>query len=412
MCVISHSIFEAARAVHFTLFRLMQFSEIIGHDETKQMLLRAVRTNHLAHALLFDGPPGSANLALALALAQYVNCEDKERSGVPGTDHLRSGDSNDDACGRCASCVKIQKFVHPDLHMVFPVANLAKGKTSEAYLADWRKFLLEQPYRTLSEWLETVGADNKQGNISAEEARNILQTLSLKAYEGAYKIMLIWLPELMNVVSANALLKVLEEPPAQTLFLLVTNQSDKLLITILSRTQRVAVRAFTDEEVATHLRQHLNFDETTARRVAYLADGNLSVGLTLGRQEDGGVSASGQHTWFAEWMRSCYRQDLPGLVKQADQFDGFSKEKQKGLLDYSIRLCRDLFLWQQGAGALLRLPDDELAFVKNFSKVLTIHHLEHIVADLNESVYHLERNARAKMIMLDMSLIFSRLIRT
>ena len=412
MCVISHSIFEAARAVHFTLFRLMQFSEIIGHDETKQMLLRAVRTNHLAHALLFDGPPGSANLALALALAQYVNCEDKERSGVPGTDHLRSGDSNDDACGRCASCVKIQKFVHPDLHMVFPVANLAKGKTSEAYLADWRKFLLEQPYRTLSEWLETVGADNKQGNISAEEARNILQTLSLKAYEGAYKIMLIWLPELMNVVSANALLKVLEEPPAQTLFLLVTNQSDKLLITILSRTQRVAVRAFTDEEVATHLRQHLNLDETTARRVAYLADGNLSVGLTLGRQEDGGVSASGQHTWFAEWMRSCYRQDLPGLVKQADQFDGFSKEKQKGLLDYSIRLCRDLFLWQQGAGALLRLPDDELAFVKNFSKVLTIHHLEHIVADLNESVYHLERNARAKMIMLDMSLIFSRLIRT
>lgn len=402
MCVISHCSFGAARAVHFTLFRPMQFSEIIGHDETKQMLLRAVRTNHLAHALLFDGPPGSANLALALALAQYVNCEDKERSG----------DSNDDACGRCASCVKIQKFVHPDLHMVFPVANLAKGKTSEAYLADWRKFLLEQPYRTLSEWLETVGADNKQGNISAEEARNILQTLSLKAYEGAYKIMLIWLPELMNVVSANALLKVLEEPPAQTLFLLVTNQSDKLLITILSRTQRVAVRAFTDEEVATHLRQHLNLDETTARRVAYLADGNLSVGLTLGRQEDGGVSASGQHTWFAEWMRSCYRQDLPGLVKQADQFDGFSKEKQKGLLDYSIRLCRDLFLWQQGAGALLRLPDDELAFVKNFSKVLTIHHLEHIVADLNESAYHLERNARAKMIMLDMSLTFSRLIRT
>ena len=390
----------------------MQFSEIIGHDDTKQLLLRAVQTNRLAHALLFDGPPGSANLALALALAQYVNCEDKGRSGDPGTDRLRSGGPDDDACGRCASCVKIHKLVHPDLHMVFPVANLAKGKTSEAYLADWRKFLLEQPYRTLSEWLETVGADNKQGNISVEEARNILQTLSLKAYEGTYKIMLIWLPELMNVTSANALLKVLEEPPAQTLFLLVTNQSDKLLITILSRTQRVAVRAFTDEEVATHLRQHLNVDETTARRVAYLADGDLSVGLKLGRQDDGGASVSGQHMWFADWMRSCYRQDLLGLVKQADQFDSFSKEKQKGLLDYSIRLYRDLFLWQQGAGALLRLPDDELAFVKNFAKVLTIDHIEHIVADLNESAYHLERNARAKMIMLDMSLTFSRLIKT
>ncbi|GAB3507571.1 hypothetical protein GCM10027341_42350 [Spirosoma knui] len=380
----------------------MQFSEIIGHDDTKQLLLRAVQTNHLAHALLFDGPTGSANLALALALAQYVNCEDKQQtSGMA-----------DDACGRCASCIKMQKLVHPDLHMVFPVANMAKGKTSEAYLADWRKFLLDQPYRTLPEWLETVGAYNKQGNISAEEARNILQKLSLKSYEGAYKIMLIWLPELMNVTSANALLKVLEEPPAQTLFLLVTNQADKLLITILSRTQRVAVQAFTDEEVATYLRQYLNFDETVARRIAYLADGDLSKALQLSRQEGDRSESSDQHTWFADWMRTCYRQDLTALVKQADQFDGFSKEKQKGLLEYSIRLYRDLFLWQQGAGALLRLPDDEMAFVKNFAKVLTTYHIEQIVADLNEATYHLERNARAKMVMLDMSLTFSRLIKT
>ncbi|UHG91839.1 ATP-binding protein [Spirosoma oryzicola] len=379
----------------------MQFSEIIGHTETKELLLRAVQTNHLAHALLFDGPTGSANLALALALAQYVNCEDKQHAGEFALD----------SCGRCASCIKMQKLVHPDLHMVFPVANLAKGKTSEAYLTSWRKFVLDQPYRTLSEWLETTGADNKQGNISAEEARNILQKLSLKSYEGAYKIMLIWLPELMNVTSANALLKVLEEPPAQTLFLLVTNQPDKLLITILSRTQRVAVRAFTDEEVATYLRQHLNLDETTARRTAYLADGNLAMALGLSRSESDQSTTTDRHTWFADWMRTCYRQDLITLVKQADQFDGFSKEKQKGLLEYSIRIYRDLFLWQQGAGALLRLPDDEMAFVKNFSKILTINHIERIVQDLNEAAYHLERNARAKMIMLDMSLTFSRLIR-
>lgn len=375
----------------------MTFSDIIGHDDTKQLLLQAVQSNHLAHALLFDGRAGSANLALALGLAQYVNCEDKT-----GTD----------ACGRCASCAKIEKLVHPDLHMVFPVANLGKGKTSETYLADWRAFLLSRPYRTLPDWLETMGADNKQGNISAEEARNILQKLSLKSYEGAYKIMLIWLPELMNVASANALLKVLEEPPAQTLFLLVTNQPDKLLITILSRTQRVAVRAFTDEEVATYLRQYENVDETTARRIAYLADGNLAEALQLSQHEQKGTGMSDQHAWFAEWMRDCYKQDLTKLVKQADQFDGFSKEKQKGLFDYSIRLYRDLFLWQQGAGALLRLPDDEMAFVKNFAKVLTIHHIEHIVANLNEAAYHLERNARAKMILLDMSLTFSRLIKT
>ena len=374
----------------------MLFNELVGQDETKQLLLRSVQQNHLAHALLFDGPPGSANLALALALAQYINCEDKQ---------------TDDACGQCASCVKTQKLVHPDLHMVFPVANLAKGKTSEAYMTDWRSFLLKSLYRTLPQWLETVGADNKQGNISVEEARTILQKLSLKAYEGAYKIMLIWLPELMNISAANALLKVLEEPPAQTLFLLVTNQPDKLLITILSRTQRIAVRAFTDEEVATHLRQYLNLDETTARRNAYLADGNLSEALVLSKQDAGQKTGSDYHAWFANWMRTCYRQDLTNLVKQADQFDGFSKEKQKGLLEYSIRLYRDLFLWQQGAETLLRLPDDELDFVKNFAKILTIHHIERIVQDLNESLHHLERNARAKMIMLDMSLTFSRLIR-
>jgi DNA polymerase-3 subunit delta' len=375
----------------------MQFSDIVGQDAVRQHLVRAVQTNHLAHALLFDGPMGSANLALALALAQYVNCEDKQGSGTPSAD----------SCGRCASCVKIQKLVHPDLHLVFPVANLSKGKTSEAYLSDFRKFLLAQPYRTLPDWLETIGADNKQGNISAEEARSILQKLSLKAYEGSYKIMLIWLPELMNVTSANALLKVLEEPPSQTLFLLVTNQPDKLLITILSRTQRVGVPAFSDDNVATHLRQHLNLDETTARRIAYLADGNMAEALQLSTQE----GTDSDHAWFAEWMRDCYRQDLAKLVKQADQFDGFSKEKQKGLFDYSIRLCRDLFLWQQGAGALLRLPDDEMAFVKNFAKVLTTSHIERIVTDLNEAAYHLERNARAKMVLLDLSLTFSRVIR-
>lgn len=377
----------------------MLFSDIIGHDETKQTLLRAVQSNHLAHALLFDGQAGSANLALALALATYVNCEDQQP---------------DDACGRCASCVKMNKLVHPDLHFVFPVANLAgKGKTSEAFLADWRKFLLDSPFKTLPDWLDSLGADNKQGNISVEEARNILQKLSLKSYEGRYKIMVIWLPEFMNAASANALLKVLEEPPEQTLFLLATNQSDKLLITILSRTQRVSVRAFTDEEVAMYLRQQLNLAEGRARQLAFLADGNMADGLMLARTEAReGEQANDRHVWFADWMRTCYRQDLIALVKHADQFDGYSKEKQKGLLEYGLRLCRDLFLWKQGAEALLRLPEEETVFVKNFSKVLTIAHIERIIADINEALYHLERNARAKMVVLDMSLTFTRLIRT
>lgn len=378
----------------------MLFSDIIGHDDTKETLVRAVQTNHLAHALLFDGRTGSANMALALALATYVNCETRL------TEPART-----DGCGQCASCIKTAKLVHPDLHMVYPVVNIKGKNNSESLLPEWRKFLVNNPYRTLTEWLDTTGGDNKQANISAEEARNILQRLSLKAYEGAYKLMLIWLPEQMNATAANALLKVLEEPPERTLFLLVTDQPDKLLITILSRTQRVPVRNFTDTEVATYLRQTLNFDETRARRIAYLSDGDMAQALQLGQSKGDDLASSGQHTWFADWMRACYRQDLTALVKQADEFDKLPKERQKNLFDYSLRLCRDLFLWQQGAEQLLRLPDDELKFVRDFGKVLKPELIERMVGDLNEGAYHLERNARAKMILLDLSLTFTRLIK-
>ncbi|GAB3904786.1 hypothetical protein GCM10028803_34710 [Larkinella knui] len=378
----------------------MQFSEIIGHEDTKRALIRAVQTNHLAHAQLFDGPPGSANLALALAFATFINCEN--RQDFP--------DGLADSCGRCASCTKMNKLVHPDLSVIFPVAG--SKVTSETFMADWRKFIGQHPYRVLDEWLAAISI--KQGNIPVEEARELMGKLSLKAYEGEYKIVLIWCAENLHTATANALLKLLEEPPAQTLFLLVTNQSDKLLITILSRTQRVAVQAFTDEEVATHLRQHLNLPEKRAREVAYLADGNLSEAIRLSDEEPeqkDGEPGSDRHAWFAEWMRFCYRQDLIALVKQADVFDALGKEKQRALLDYSLTLCRDLFLWKHGVNELLRLPAEERTFVENFGKVLESEHLEHMVSNLNEAVYHIERNVRAKMVMMDLSLLFSSLIR-
>ncbi|MGA0557564.1 ATP-binding protein [Larkinella sp. VNQ87] len=378
----------------------MQFSEIIGHEETKRALVRAVQTNHLAHAQLFDGPPGSANLALALAFATFVNCEDRQS----GADGLA------DSCGRCPSCTKMQKLVHPDLSIIMPVAG--SKVTSETLLPEWRKFVGEHPYRVLDEWLAAVNL--KQGNIPVEEARELVGKLSLKAYEGEYKIVLIWCAENLHTATANALLKLLEEPPARTLFLLVTNQADKLLITILSRTQRVAVQAFTDEEVAMHLRQHLNVPEKRARQLAYLADGNLSEAIRMVSEEPErteGEPTADRHGWFAEWMRCCYRQDLIALIRQADQFDSLGKEKQRGLLDYSLSLCRDLFLWKHGATELLRLPDEERTFVENFSKVLEPVHLENMVSQLNEAVFHIERNVRAKMVMMDLSLSFSSLIR-
>ncbi|TLU98294.1 DNA polymerase III subunit [Dyadobacter luticola] len=366
----------------------MLFKDIPGQDHIKSTLRRSVQNSHLAHALLFDYPAGGGGLSLALAFATYINCENRQE---------------DDACGVCASCSKMSKLIHPDMHFIFPIATSKKldGKTSEAFLPLWRSFLLENPYRVLPEWLDHISAENKQGNISVEEARGILKKLSVKAYEGEYKILLIWKPDIMNAASSNAILKILEEPPEKTLFLLVSDQSDKLITTIISRTQRVTIPAFSDKDVRHFLNEH-NVAVAAASQIAFLCDGNLSEALQLVHETEDDRSA-----WFAAWMRSCYRYDLAHLVKLADNYDVMSKEKQKGTLEYALRLFRDMLLWVHGAGELLRVPDEELTFVQNFSKAVTSGSLEKMVDEVNTACYHIERNVRAKMVFLDLSLTFA-----
>lgn len=368
------------------------FREIPGLEPVKEALRRAVQRSHVAHAQLFDGKAGGGALALALAFATYINCEEP---------------SPEDACGRCASCVKMSRLVHPDLHLVFPVASSKKNasNTSEGFLPLWREFVGKHPYVTLPAWLDFIKAENKQGNISVEEARGILRKLSLKSFEGEYKIMLVWKPELMSIAAANALLKILEEPPAKTLFLLVTDQPDRLLTTILSRTQRISVPAFADADLAAYLRQHHALDESRAKQLAYLCDGDLAKARQLAEE----VATDDRHVWFADWMRTCYKWDLLALVKLADTFDGYSKEAQKEVLDYGLRLFRDMMIWKEGAGLLLRIPDEEVDFLKNFSGVVPDTALEKIVGELNEAYHHVERNVRAKFVFLDISMRISQL---
>ncbi|WP_028666533.1 DNA polymerase III subunit [Runella zeae] len=371
----------------------MLFKDILGHDDTKRALVRSVQSNHVAHAQLFDGPPGGAGIALAWAFATYVNCEDRQP---------------DDACGCCASCIKMRKLVHPDVYHIFPLPRTPKeGEDLLGELTpQWRAFLESHPYRTLSEWLGFINATgNQQGIIPIRESRGIINKLSLKAFEGEFKIMLFWQPELLNVQAANALLKILEEPPEKTLFLIVSSQSDKLLTTIISRTQRVAIRAFTDEEVTAFLLQK-GIEERRARQIAYLSEGNLSTAmrLTLDTEDD-------RHTWFANWMRKCYSRDFATLVKLADEFDGLGKEKQKGIFDYTLNLFRDLFLWQNGVEDLLRLQDEELSFVQKFGKAVHPKAIELLIQEITEGYYHLERNARAKVLFLDISLTAARTMR-
>lgn len=368
----------------------MLFNEIIGLEAIKQTLIRSVRANHVAHAQLFYGTVGSANLAMAWAYSTYINCENKQEQ---------------DACGVCASCAKMNKLVHPDVHHIFPSPS-AKDAIVEL-LPTWRKFLLESPYRSLTDWLEFTGTTgNKQGIIPIKEAHNIIGSLSLKAFEAEYKTLIIWQPELMNIESANALLKVLEEPPAKTLFILVCNDVNKLLTTILSRTQRVTIPTFSDEEVQLFLQNNKGVEASRAKQIAYLSEGNLSKAQFLIHKD-----SAGKHQWFAAWMRNCYKADLATLVKTADEFDAFTKEDQKGMMEYALNIFRDLLIWKNGATSLIRLEGEELTFVQNFSKAIKAAAIELVVGELNDTYYYLERNARAKILHLDLSITISRMFR-
>lgn len=374
----------------------MRFADITGLQDIKDSLRNAVANNHVAHAQLFDGPTGSANLALALAFASYVNCESPEEQ---------------DSCGRCASCIKIDKMVHPDFHFVFPVSSTKKvtGKDviSASYLTEWREFLAQSKYRTLSDWNNFYGAENKQGNISKEESRQIIKNLSLKAFEAKYKIMLIWLPENMHPSAANGILKILEEPPERTLFLLVSNDSEKLLTTILSRTQKVKIRAFRDEELSQILQEDAGLDVTQASRIAQMADGNLVEAFKLIDNSDDDI-----HKMFRDWMRLCFSRDFTQLVAWADLFQKMTRVAQNNLFQYGLNVMRETLIHHHVGEELNRVQGEDLGFIQNFGKVMTADKVERASKELNTASYHLERNANAKILFLDLSLQLFKILRT
>src|SRR5687768_8160108 len=267
----------------------MKFSAIPGLTETKKLLTDSVQSNHIAHAQLFVGAEGALNLPLALAYATYLHCQNK----------------GDDACGTCPACSKSLKYIHPDTHFVFPVSNVKGDKDEERFKADtlksWRSFLLEQPFSDLDDWTTYYGGEDKQALISREESREIVKALSLKPFESKYKVMIIWQPEFMHPSAANGILKILEEPAAHTYFILVTNAADKLLPTIISRTQLISVPLLPDTEIEKFLVEKKSIDGKRAARLTLLADGNLNLALKLSENEE-----DDNAQLFAEWMRSCY----------------------------------------------------------------------------------------------------------
>ena len=367
----------------------MRFSEIYGQTELKSTLIDSVKNNHIAHAQLFLGSDGSANLALALAYVSFINCENRQET---------------DSCGVCSQCRQTDKFTHPDWNFIFPTATTkkitkAKEAVSQTFLKDWRTALAENPYISLSDWAAYFGAENKQCNISKEESRTIIRSLSLKAFSAAYKVTLIWLPEFMHPSAANAILKILEEPPEKTLFLLVANNSEKLLTTILSRTQIVKVPPFSDAEIKKYLEEKLAIESSQAAHIAYLAEGDLNEAQKLSQEV-----VNNSVTFFKEWMRSCFKSNFTELVAKADDFQKLGKEQQKSLMQYSLGIFRESLIIMYSGKDLLRVTDEELSFVQNFSKILNANNLEKFVHLVNDAYYHIERNANPKILFLNLSI--------
>ena len=371
----------------------MQFAAIPGLPETKEKLLNAVKLNHLAHALVFHGPEGSANLTLALALASYLYCEQK---------------SDTDSCGTCGSCQRMNKLILPDLNFAFPVVASSKEEDGDEEgndgksdpLGNWRKFVLGQPYGNVHDFIYFNGFEKKQLNITKAAARKMIQTLSLMSFEGGYKIMLIWAPEYLHPSAANSLLKIIEEPPAKTLFLLVTSQADQLLTTILSRTQKILVRAFSDEEVSSHLVETGRCEAKAAAQIAMLADGNMRTAFQLIDQvEDQTVRQ------LRDWFRLCATKNLKEIFQLSEDFHKADKESQKSLMLAGLNVTREILLKNLDLDHLLRTTDDDRTFINNISKkMLTEEHAVQLYETFNAAHYHLERNGNAKMIFTDLSM--------
>jgi DNA polymerase III subunit delta' len=364
----------------------MLFKQIIGQDDLKQQLKHMVQGQRISHGLLFSGKEGSGHLALALAFTQYIFCTNK---------------NDDDACGQCSSCLKLNKLSHPDFHLVYPIASSKDVKVSTDAVFAFREAVIRNPYLTLNDWFDELNAENKQPIISAEESSEILKKLSYTAYEGGYKIMLIWYPEKMNAVSANKLLKILEEPPEKTLFFLVTAAPDQIITTILSRTQMVKVGNISESILVHEIEQYYKLNAQDALNVARLAEGSWREVQSIMEEQDEMVALV-QH--FQALMRLALKFDALKMNQWIEQTAGFGRERQKQFFQYALHLIREALMINHGASNLVRLRGDELEFIKKFAPFIHEGNYERIIETFESAYFFVERNANAKILLMDVGL--------
>ena len=367
----------------------MQFKDVIGQSAIKQRLIASVRDNHVSHAQLFLGPAGSGKLPLALAYAQYILCPNRTET---------------DSCGACPTCQKMQKLVHPDLHFVVPTATTKKIKSnpeSDLFMEEWREYVIQnQGYVDTSSWYTFLDVENKQGYMSVRDAASLLRKLNMKSYEGEYKIAIIWMAEKMRVETANKLLKLLEEPPEKTVFLLIAEDAEELLATIKSRTALVKIPALDSASIEMALQQRYGCDPQQAHDAAMISEGDwLRARQSFKDFEDHKFF----FTTFQQWMRLCFRAAYSELIDFSANIKTLGREKQKELLDYGLRIVRNSLLFNNNLAEIVMLPDDEKTFNSKFAPFVNPANLAQIAELFDEAIRHIERNGNAQLVFTDTS---------
>lgn len=382
----------------------MLFSEVIGQTDIKRRLIRTVEEGRVAHAQLFYGREGHGKLALALAYAQFLSCRDKEKF------------SRGDACGTCPSCVKFNKLVHPDLHFIYPVAEskiikLPNGKKPEstAYVAQWREMIFENNYYiSLNDWYQKLDIERKQASINVKDCSNIISTLNYSSYESDYKIMLIWMIEKLNYQAAPKLLKILEEPPENTIFLLVAEQIDQIISTILSRLHQVKIPKIEDAVLLEACRTRLGLPEDKAREVSHLAKGSFKEAMKFRHQAD---VFEKNFNKFVKWMRMCWTPDVPSILEFTNDQGKENREQSKQFLRFGLEALRNCLMLNLKQENLVRMIESEREFYTRFAPFVNRANISLFTDEFNKAIHHIERNVHGGMIYLDLSLTISKLLR-
>lgn len=378
----------------------MLFKEVLGQEHIKNHLIKSADAQRIPHAQLFIGPEGSGMLPLAIAYAQYLLCKN-------------SGENDN---GNTACNLKFEHFSHPDLHFVFPVSTNDSVKShpvSANFLSSWREFLSESPYGSLFDWYRKIGIEKKQGQIGVDEATEINKALSLKAYEGGYKVMVIWMADKMNTAAANKLLKLLEEPPEKTIFLLITEQPDAILQTILSRCQVIDFIGLSESVIADGLVSRENCEPNLAQKIAHQSEGNYNKALHLFHND---ADEYPFEAWFIQWVRSAFRAKgnaaaINDLIAWSETIAGLGREVQKQFLQYCIHFFRQALLANYQANSLVFLETKEEKFeLQKFAPFVDGGNISEIYKELEDAIYHIERNGNSKIILTDLSIKLTRLI--